>query len=241
MMDAQQHDVLIQTVADSISEPGDIEQTLSRITQTARDTVPGADCAGICVRHHTRGLETVALTHPVVYDADALQDELKEGPAYTELAAEDVVYSPDLSADARWPTYGPRMRDLGLLSQVSIELAHPLQAHAWLNLYSRLRNAFADYRCLGDLFSSQAKVALRYAQALQSLNGALASGATIERATGVVMERQGVAAEEALEYVVRLAQQDKVPLVDAAATILDQVSSKKRQPAKLITERRTRR
>ncbi len=231
MTDSHRLDALTQTVADLLSEPGDIEQTLRRITQTARDTIPGADCASVCVRHHRRALETVSPTNPVIYQADALQYELREGPAYTAVADEEVIYSHDLSRDPRWPRYGPGLADLGLLTQLSIGIAHPLQTGAALNLYSRARDAFADYLWLGDLFSSQARVALRYAQALEAVNLALISVTTISRATGVIMEREGLTAEAALHFVTEYAKAEKLSLLQAAAAILESLPTRGRKRA----------
>lgn len=228
MSDSVRFDALRQTVADSLSEPGDLQQTLSRLTQTARDTVPGVDCAGICVRHSSGVLETVAPTRQLLYEADRLQFQLSEGPSYTADADEDVLYSHDLASDARWPTYGPAVAALGLLSQLSIGIAHPLQAHTALNLYSRARDAFTDYRSLGDLFSSQAKIALRYAQEVHSLTVALMSGTTVGRATGVVMERRGLSADAALDFVGDLARIRNVRFVEAAESILAQMATEGR-------------
>lgn len=231
MTEEHRSDPLMQTVADSLSEPGDIEQTMSRLTQTARDTVPGADCASICVRHHKRGLETISPTNPLIYQADALQNELQEGPSYAAVADEDVVYSRDLSTDTRWPRYGSGLSDLGLLCQLSIGIAHPVQANVSLNLYSRARDAFGNYASLGDLFSSQAKVALRYAHALQTLSGAVTAGTTIGRATGVVMERQGLTAEGAMQFVVDMAKAGNTQLLAAAEAILVPTPAKGRKRA----------
>lgn len=221
MPDNHRFDVLTSTVADSLSEPGDLEQTLVRISQTARDTVPGVDCASICVWHRQRGLETVAPTSPVINQANALQNELQEGPAYSDVADDDVIYSPDLPADERWPRYGRALAGLGLLCQLAIGIAHPTEAHATLNLYSRSRNAFEDFGLLGDVFSSQAKIALRYAQEVRSLTRALTLGTTVARATGVVMERQSVTAETALQFVNDLARSEHLDLLAAAEAILE--------------------
>lgn len=222
-------DALIQTVAESLSEPGDVEQTLSRLTQTARDTVLNADYASICVRHAKGGLETIAPTSPLLCDADAIQQELHEGPSFGATADDDVIYSRDLSTDARWPTYGSRAHALGLMSQLAIGIAHPLQSGASLNLYSRARDAFEDYRRVADVFSSQAKVALRFAQELQTLSLALTSGTTIGRATGVMMERKGIEAETALRFLVDLANSTNGQLLDAAEFMLQPLPFKSRK------------
>lgn len=197
MADPSRLDPLMRTVAESLSEPGDIEQTLTRITQTARAAVPGADFASISIRHHNGRLETVAPTNPLVYQIDAIQYLLNEGPCYDAVTTEDVIYCRDLGNDKRWPDFGPRASAFGLLSQLAIGLAHPGGSFTALNLYSSDLYAFEDHQGVANLFASQAKVVLRYAQQVQKLTCALSAGTTTRRATGAVRERQGVAAENA--------------------------------------------
>lgn len=211
---------LTQAVASSLSEPGDVEQTLRRITHTARDTVPGVDYASICVRHHRRGLETIAPTSPLLCEANAMQVALNEGPSFETPNDGAAIYSPDLAVDGRWPRYGAALADLGLLSQLAVEIAHPTEAQVSLNLYSRSRDAFTDHQRLAELFSSQSQIALRYAQEVHALTVALSTGTTVGRATGVMMERQGVSADVALRTLEGLAKNAKGSLVEAAESWL---------------------
>lgn len=213
-------DALMHAVAESLSEPGDIEEAMGRITHTARATVAGADYASISIRHFNGRLETVAPTNPMVYQLDALQYDLNEGPCYDAVTSEDVIYCRDLGNDARWPRFGPRASAFGLLSQLAVGLAHPGGSFTALNVYSRDLYAFEDHEIVADLFASQAKVVLRYAREVQKLNTALSAGTTIGRATGIVMERHGVDSDQALERLVDLATNSKVDLVDIAERVV---------------------
>jgi len=220
MADPSRLDELMRTVAESLSEPGDIEQTLTRITHAACAAVPRADFASISIRHHNGRLETVAPTNPMVYRVDAIQYRLNEGPCYDAVTTEDVIYCRDLGNDQRWPNFGPRASAFGLMSQLAIGLAHPGGSFTALNLYSSDLYAFEDHQPVADLFASQAKVVLRYAQEVQKLTTALSIGTTIERATGIVMERHGIDAEDAFERLMRLAQSGHVELVELAERVV---------------------
>ncbi len=213
------HDVMAD-VAASLSEAGDLEQTLDRITRTARDTVPGADYASISVRHSDGRLETLAATDPLVVEADALQYELREGPCYDAVTDEDSTYCPDLSNDSRWPRYGPKARDLGLASQLAFRLAGRKGTYTGLNLYSGSLAAFNEPSGIAGLFSSHAKVALGYAEELDTLKAAVATRQMIGEAIGIVMERFTLTEERAFEFLIRLSQTSNVKLRNVATEIV---------------------
>lgn len=70
------------------------------------------------------------------------------------------------------------------------------------------------------MFCSQAKIALRFSQEVHALTAAVDAGTTLGRASGVVMERQGIDAEAALAALLLQARKDHVTVVEAAETVL---------------------
>ncbi|MEV5961506.1 hypothetical protein AB0L70_07055, partial [Kribbella sp. NPDC051952] len=62
--------------------PGDLDHTLSRITQAAVEVLPSVDFASITVLHADGRLETSAPTDKLLWNLDAAQYELREGPCY---------------------------------------------------------------------------------------------------------------------------------------------------------------
>jgi ANTAR domain len=210
---------LLDRVAASLSEPGDLEQTLKRITVAARDTVPGADYASISIRHPDGRLETVAPTDPLIYDVDALQYDLREGPCYEAVTDEDVAYSRDLAGGVRWPTYGPKAAALGLRSQLGLRLTHAGDSYTGLNIYARAEEALADPE-VAKLFASHARVALGYADGFDTLKGAIATRQVIGEALGIVIERYGLSEERAFEFLIRASQNSNTKLRDIAAEIV---------------------
>jgi hypothetical protein len=203
---------MMSTVADTLSEPGDLSETLSRITFTACDMVPRADYVSISILRPSGDLETVAPTDPLIVKVDELQHSLAEGPCYFTGQAERVTYSGNVALDPRWPQYGAQIARLGIASQLAMTLHVEPAGYTWLNLYSRKRAAFGDSRQIADIFVSHAKVALGYAKEVHTLRAAMATRTVIGEAIGIVMKANGLDEERAFEFLIRLSQDNNVKL-----------------------------
>lgn len=70
-------------VARAINAPTDLSSTLRAIVQSAMDSLPGIDHVGISMVHKDGTIETMAGTDQLVWDLDAVQYDLQEGPATT--------------------------------------------------------------------------------------------------------------------------------------------------------------
>lgn len=212
---------VMNAVAAALSSPSELEETLVRITHTARDTVPGAHHASITVRHPDGRLETMAPTDALVCQIDQMQYELREGPSFDAVTDDDFVLSDDLGAEAQWPIYGPRIAELGIQSQLAMRLHLDTKSHIGLNLYSRDLDAFDDPQHVAELFASHAKIALGYAHEVTELTEALATRTVIGKAIGIIMERYTIKDERAFEFLVRLSQTTNTKLRDIATRIVE--------------------
>ena len=178
---------MMNAVAETLKEPGDLTETLRRITFTARDMVPRADYVSISIRRPDGDLETVAATDGLVDQADELQSSLREGPCYPAEAGARVVYSGNVALDPRWPSYGPQVARLGIASQLAMTLhveprgAHPAQP------------ALAQARGLRRLASGRGHLrqprqgGARVCQEVHTLRAALATRTVMGEAIGIVM------------------------------------------------------
>ncbi len=112
------------------------EAALQQIVALALESV---DCeyASVTLVHNDGTLETVASSHPVVDQADALQYELSEGPCLTAAETNGLYVIPETATDPRWPNWGPRAAKLGLHSILSVHLFTDRQVLGALNLYAR--------------------------------------------------------------------------------------------------------
>src|SRR5687767_3213520 len=110
---------LAQKLASSLP-PGDLDQTLHRITAAAVEVLPDVSMSSISVQHADGSLETVAPTDEVLCEVDAKQYELREGPCYEAATDEGNVVSTDLANDERFPRYREAALQAGIRAQVGL-------------------------------------------------------------------------------------------------------------------------
>lgn len=196
--------------------PGDLEETLNRITAAAVEVLPDVTMASITIRHRDNRLETFAPTQDVLLELDARQYELNQGPCYETATDEAYVVSSNLAADSRWPDYSKAALATGVRAQAGIGLFDSTRFKGALNLYSHRVGAFEDLGPLGALFSHHAAVAIAYAQEISDLRQAVATRQQIGKAIGVVMERYQLSEERAFAFLARLSQDRNVKLREIA-------------------------
>lgn len=186
--------------------PGDLDETLTRITAAAVEVLPEVSMASITIRHNDDRLETFAPTDQVLLQIDAAQYELREGPCYESATDEAYVASTDLAADERWPQYAEVALGADIRAQAGISLFDAPRFQGALNLYSRDVGAFEDLAPLGSLFSHQAAVVIGYAREISNLRRAIATRQEIGQAVGIVMERYSLSEDRAFAFLTRLSQ-----------------------------------
>lgn len=192
--------------------PGDLDQTLSRITAAAVEILDEVDYASITVKHSDGRLETVAPTDDVLWGVDAAQYEFQEGPCY-EAATDSVhVISPDLATDERFPRYAASALAVGLRAQAGLRLFDAPKSQGALNLYSTTAGQFEDLGSIGQLFTHQSAMAIGYAQEIHNLQEALRTRRTIGQAIGILMERYTLTDQRAFAFLTRLSQHGNVKL-----------------------------
>ncbi len=179
---------LAQRLSQSLP-PGDLDQTLARITAAAVEVLPEVTMSSISIRHGDDSLETAAPTHDVLCEVDAAQYQLQEGPCYEASTDSGTVVSTDMANDERFPRYRRTALEAGIRAQVGIRLFETGESIGSLNLYSDRVGAFADLGSLADLFREQSAVALAYAHEVQTLREAVQTRQLIGQAVGVIMER----------------------------------------------------
>jgi GAF domain-containing protein len=212
--------------ASTLDGPVGVDELLHLICLAAIDTVPGAEYAGITLADRHGRLETPAATHPLVHRVDALQYKYRQGPCVDAVKGRWQARSDDLSVDVRWPEYGPLAAELGILSQMGIELFDEPGLIAGLNLYSSTVGAFDDDTVeAAMLFAIQATHTLGRVMTQQQLTDAMTTSTTIGRATGVVMQRFQLGADRAFELLTRVSRVHDVTIDMLADQILDEVTN----------------
>ena len=205
--------------------PGDLDETLSRITAAAVELIPDVSYASITVRHSDGRLETVDATDAALTALDEQQYALHEGPCYDAATDRAQVVSPDLASDSRYPNYGPVAVEAGIPAQAAFRLFERNGTEGALNLYAEKRGAFAELDDVAALFQSQAGIAIAYAHEVGNLSEALETRTTIGKAMGIVMERYQLNDERAFAFLTRLSQHRNIKLRLVAEELVNELAS----------------
>ena len=136
----------------------EFEQAAHRLVDLARDTMRGDHAAVLLVRDGV--LETVDATDAAVEQADALENELHEGPSLAASLEHDVFVIDDTLDDEQWPRWSSGAAALGLRSVLSAQLPIGEKATGALTVYGDEPSRF-DHET-GDL----ARVLVQHAMAV---------------------------------------------------------------------------
>lgn len=203
---------------------GEVEQESDRLmlaVEAAVELIPGCRHAGITVN---RGGEchTLASTGEVLPAINALQNELGQGPCKSADRDEEVVVITDLVRDERWSTWGARVHgDFQLGSVISILVFTGRGVYGTLSLYGAGRGAFdADDLATAQALAGHLAVAMAAGREIDGMGVALQSRTVIGQAEGMVMERLGVDADQALAYLKRVSSHTNTKLVQVAQQIV---------------------
>lgn len=210
--------------------PGDLSQTLDRITAAAVEVLPEVDYASITIKHADGTLETYAPTDDMLTKLDAAQYEYQEGPCYESAVDTVHVTSPYLADDTRFPRYAPVAVAAGIEAQAGVRLFDADASSGALNLYARQAGSFRDLGALGQLFAHQSAMALAYARQISQLQEAVQTRQLIGQAVGVTMERFELDEARAFGFLTRLSQDTNVKLRVVAARLLEE-TAKERNPS----------
>jgi GAF domain-containing protein len=201
-----------------------LDETLQRIVEVARDSVPGFDQVGISTVDRTGQVVTRATAGDLVLTLDNIQYDLDEGPCVDTLRGSDAVAAPDIGADRRWPRYAPAAVEHGVKSQLAIRLYLEQEGTlGGINFYSTTSSSVdPQAESIAELFATHAAIALGNAREKQTLNDALVTRQVIGQAIGIVMERYQINSERAFEFLVRASSVSNLKLRDVAQELVNQ-------------------
>ena len=213
----------IAEAARALYEPQSVDETLQRMAEVARDSVPGFDEAGISTIDAKGRITTRAATGDLVWELDKVQYGLQEGPCYDSLAGADRVVVANLSDDQRWPRYVPAAVEHGVRSQLAIKLYLDGEGTlGGINFYSTSSTEVdPSAEPIAEMFAAHAALALGNARERETLNEALLTRQVIGQATGVVMERYGITADRAFDFLVRASSVGNLKLRDVAQQLVE--------------------
>lgn len=217
---------------------GTVDGVLRRVVATARHAIPNADLVSITLRHDDGTLETPTGTGPDAIELDQAQYRAENGPCVNAADPAGPAYarSNDLANETAWPTFAASATAHGYTAVLSTALlsgAEPMPFTGALNIYSRDREGFDDSaRDMAFLLATHASLALVAAHTRQSLvdaqhtvvnlRHALDSRTIIGQATGILMTRRNLTADQAFDVLRRTSQDQNIKLARLAALLTDE-------------------
>ena len=187
-----------------------------------------ADGVGLMLADRQGALRWVTATNQAEQAFEQAERDLGEGPCIDAYTGRRVIWTADLRSDPRWPRLGPAARTnqiRGVLSAPVVLDDRPIgtcnaltsTARGWTEADAGAVSAFATVlgRLIGSITDARDK-----AELTAQLQYALNSRVLVEQAKGVLMEREGVDAERALELLRRRARSSERKLVDVARELL---------------------
>lgn len=204
-----------------------IDGVLRLVVALARATVAGADGVSVSLARHGR-LATVAASDETVSAMDRDQYASGEGPCIDASTTGRWFHAESLAEEKRWPTFTPKAAALGINAILSTPLLAAERPVGALNIYSRTAKAFtANDQELASTFAAQTATILTDTGAGvtdqevdQRVDTALRSREIIAQAQGVVMDRDGLTADEAHATLRRFSLNRDQPLAELAAEIV---------------------
>lgn len=207
-------------------------EVLQQIVQTTSRVVPGADLVSVTLRSRDGKFHTPVETDPVAIELDELQYDLVEGPCLdvADPAGPAVAAASDLAAASSWPRFGPAAAERGLSAVLSTALLPEIQSprlSGALNIYSRRPHGLDETdQAIALLLATHASLALAHTEAVdiatlqaEQLRRAIDSRDVIGQATGILMARRGLTADEAFDLLRRSSQHLNVKLVELAEIV----------------------
>lgn len=205
----------------SLHEVRSFRETLDLVLEFAVKML-GCSHAGIVVTREGGRVETMAATHPLVVDLDAMQVECGEGPDLEPITDRHGVLVPDATREERWPTWARRAAGTGVRSMLGTRLYTTSTVIGSLNVYDTETDAFdAEDVEVAHLLARHAAVAMDRARDTEHLWRAIDARNLIGQAQGILMERFGIEADQAFAVLRRYSQDHNIKLHHVAQRLIE--------------------
>ncbi|MET9258456.1 ANTAR domain-containing protein [Amycolatopsis sp. NPDC004079] len=209
-----------------------VTDAVQKVVDVAAAVVEDADLVSVTVLAPDGRFSTAARTGKAAAELDRIQHRRGEGPCVEAARADGPgwVVSSDLTAETRWPRFTAAATALGCRSVFSAPLppgAGPDRLAGALTVYSRSPDSLteSDRRAV-LLLATHASLALANTQLRRTAEVRRAQFAravdtrdVIGQAKGILMNREGLTADEAFDLLRRMSQELNVKLVDLARTL----------------------
>jgi GAF domain-containing protein len=216
----------IAEAARTLNKPRSVHDTLQTIVEVACNSVPGFDNAGIATLAIDGGIVTRASVGDVVLPLDRMQYDLREGPCSEVLLLGQEVCASSLEREQRWPEYVPQAREMGVRSQLAVQLLLDGDTLGGINFYSTTSDHVSvDAQALAALFATHAAIALGHAHEREQWREALQGSRVIGPAIGLLMQRYDMDQDRAFGFLVRASSFRNIKLRAIARELIDEANA----------------
>ncbi|HET9139249.1 ANTAR domain-containing protein [Actinophytocola sp.] len=209
-----------------------VADALDHIVHATRLVIPGCDLVSVTLLDPANAFFTPAQTARFATELDQVQYRSGRGPCVDASRAEGPAYvaSADLRIDHRWPEFAAAATGHGLRAIICTALL-PGPGSAWLSgaltvYYRRAHGLIEADRHAALLLATHASLALAHARTAElaglrqaQLHRAIDTRDIIGQAKGILMNRQGITAEEAFDLLSKASRQLNIRLLDLATDL----------------------
>jgi GAF domain-containing protein len=204
-----------------------MKSLLQSVAELATEVMPGNPEASVSLLINDRS-STAVFTGRLALDCDESQYGRGYGPCLHAAGSGELVEVADARIETRWRDYMERAVEHGALSSLSVPLPINEGIAGAINVYARKPHAFdEDSRSVATRFAAYAAVVAAnmyaYEEArdlIEHLERRVESRAVIERATGILMERYELTADQSLQALTRAARRTDTKARDIADTLV---------------------
>jgi len=184
---------------------------------------------GILLADDAQNLRHVASTDPAARSLEQAQERTGEGPCVDAYFEGRTVQTADLRRDARWPELAGAVADDGVRAVLGVPMRLDGAAIGTLNAYSQEPHEWDEsdreaIEAIGRLLEGHlAAAAARFQseELVSQLQRALEQRVSIDRAIGVIMEREGLDARTAFNHLRGRARDERRRADEVAREILE--------------------
>ena len=203
---------VVQRLALSFEPTGDHGQLLDAIAHAAVESIPGVDHAVLSMPAERDDLSAGSAVDASTDEARTLQRVLAGGGPTPCPTSPSAPRPRGRVASVPPVDHAATLAALGVTAHLAVPLESRRGVVAVLDLLSCTEDSLAPSEPIAGLFGSLAAVVVTSVSAAHDLQLAMATREVVGQASGLVMQRDGVDAEEAVTRLVTLSQATNVKL-----------------------------
>lgn len=208
---------------------GVLDVVLPLLTELVLETVSGADACAVTVLDGAGRASTTAASEELAARADELQYAAGQGPCLDAVARRSRTLVHDVRTETRWPQWARDVEALGFRSLLSVPLVAGDEVFGAAKVYGRAPRSF-DLRservlsltaAQAAVLLSEARVAERGRHLSADLKRALRHRDVVNTARGVLIQRDHVDEDRAVDVLADLAAHEGRPVHVVARSLVD--------------------